>query len=154
MQVNSTYRSAFFNFIAYMICQISKSHCLDILFSDNCDNTTLDLFLELLDAYPIPKLVEVKVIIVMYSDQLFITWALQDYNNTWDCRVHSIGYVPQFPFFTEVSAQICNMLEESMAKTNKNVNMLLENEISSLTIESCGMKLLLCLIYCCCVLMW
>ena len=55
-------RSAFFNFIAYMIYQISKGVNLDILFSDNCDNTTLDLFLKLLKAYPIPKLVEIKVI--------------------------------------------------------------------------------------------
>ena len=61
IQVESVYRSTFFNFIAYMLYQISKSHSLDILFSDNCDNATLNLFLKLLDAFPIPKLVEVKV---------------------------------------------------------------------------------------------
>ena len=55
------YQSSFFNFIAYMIFQMSKDHNLDILFSDSCDNATLDLYLKLLDAYPIPKLSEVKV---------------------------------------------------------------------------------------------
>ena len=55
------YRSAFFNFIAYMLYQISKSRSLNILFSDDCDNATLNLFLKLLDAFPIPKLAEVKV---------------------------------------------------------------------------------------------
>ena len=45
-----------------MICQMSKSHNLDMLFSDTCDDAALDLFLKLLDAYPIPKLSEIKVI--------------------------------------------------------------------------------------------
>ena len=45
-----------------MICQMSKSHNLNMLFSDACDNAALDLFLKLLDAYPIPKLSEIKVI--------------------------------------------------------------------------------------------
>ena len=64
------YRSAFFNFIAYMICQISKSCNFD-MFSDNCDNATLDLFLKLLKVYPIPKLVEIKVIATaLYRIQL------------------------------------------------------------------------------------
>ena len=62
VQVDSIYRSSFFNFIAYMICQMSKSHNLDMLFSDSCDNAALDLFLKLLDVYPIPKLSEIKVI--------------------------------------------------------------------------------------------
>lgn len=47
--------------MAKMIFQMSKGHNLDILFSDSCDNATLDLYLKLLDAYPIPKLSEVKV---------------------------------------------------------------------------------------------
>ena len=64
------YRSTFFNFIAYMIYQISKSQGLDILFSDNCDNATLDLFLKLLNVYPIPPLAEVKVIVALYNYQL------------------------------------------------------------------------------------
>ena len=53
------YKSAFFNFIAYMIYQISKGHNLKLLFSGHLD--TLDLFLSLLDVYPVPKLPEVKV---------------------------------------------------------------------------------------------
>ena len=44
---------------------------------------------------------------------------LQAFNNTWDCRVHTAGrtsYLPQFPFFLEVSTQICRMVETSMAE--------------------------------------
>ena len=45
-----------------MIYQMSKSHNLNMLFSDTCDDAALDLFLKLLDAYPIPKLSELKVV--------------------------------------------------------------------------------------------
>ena len=62
VQVDSIYRSSFFNFIAYMIYQMSKGHNLDMIFSDYCDDAALDLFLKLLDVYPIPKLSEIKVI--------------------------------------------------------------------------------------------
>ena len=55
------YKAAFFNFVAYMIYQMSKSHGLELLFGTHCDDATLDLFLKLLDVYPIPKLSEIKV---------------------------------------------------------------------------------------------
>ena len=44
-----------------MICQISRGRNLDMLLSDHCDDSILDLFLKLLDIYPIPKLSEIKV---------------------------------------------------------------------------------------------
>ena len=53
------YRSAFFNFVAYMLYQISINHCSDVLLNDQA---VLDLFLRLLEAYAIPKLIEIKVI--------------------------------------------------------------------------------------------
>lgn len=46
-------------------------------------------------------------------------YVLQAFNNTWDCRVYTSGitsYVPQFPFFMEVSSLICKMIEESMVE--------------------------------------
>ena len=55
------YKAAFFNFIAYMIYQISKTQGFELLFGTYCDRATLDLFLKLLDVYPIPKLSEIKV---------------------------------------------------------------------------------------------
>ena len=60
-QVDSAYKTSFFNFIACMIYEISKSHSLELLFSSHCDDATLDLFLKLLDVYPVPKLSEIKV---------------------------------------------------------------------------------------------
>ena len=54
-----------------MLCQIIKSCNLNILFSDNCDNTTLDLFLKLLKAYPIPKLVEIKVVQLCITNRYY-----------------------------------------------------------------------------------
>ena len=68
VQVDSMYRTSFFNFIAYMICQMSKNHNLDMIFSDSCDNAALDLFLKLLDAYPIPKLSEIKVTVTTIAN--------------------------------------------------------------------------------------
>ena len=44
------------------------------------------------------------------------------FNNTWDCRIHTAGrsgYIPQFPFFMEVSSHICDMVEQSLAEINK-----------------------------------
>ena len=55
---------------------------------------------------------------------------LQAYNNTWDCRVHTTGrtsYIPQFPFFVEVSSHISNMVEQSIAEINKLDNVLQVN---------------------------
>ena len=44
-----------------MIYEISRSRGLELLFSSHCDDATLDLFLKLLDVYPVPKLSEIKV---------------------------------------------------------------------------------------------
>jgi len=55
----------------------------------------------------------------------------QAFNNTWDCRVHTAsrtGYIPQFPFFMEVSAHVCNMVEQSIAEINKTDDILQEKE--------------------------
>ena len=53
----------------------------------------------------------------------------QAFNNTWDCRIHTAGrtgYVPQFPFFMEVSSHICDMVEQSTAEINKSDDILQE----------------------------
>ena len=53
----------------------------------------------------------------------------QAFNNTWDCRIHTTGrtgYIPQFPYFMEVSANICNMIEQSIAEVNKSDDILQE----------------------------
>ena len=142
MQVDSVYRSTFFNFIVYMIYQINKNCSLDILLRDNWKNCMFNLFLKLLDAYSIPKLAEIKVILYTCSKQVLLYCVVlkQAFNNTWDCRVHTTsrnGYMPQFPFFMKVSAQICNIVKRSMAEINKNFNILQEKD-SSLSIGSCG----------------
>ena len=46
-------------------------------------------------------------------------------NNTWDCRHFTIGkhnYVPQFPFFKEVSGCLKNMAEQYISEANENVD--------------------------------
>ena len=127
------YKTAFFNFIAYMVYQISKSHGLELLFGTYCDDATLDLFLKLLEIYPVPKLSEIKVneILDLYHKMFAIF--LQAFNNTWDCRVHTvskIGYIPQFPFFKEVSTYINYMIEQNVAEVNESTN-ILENGSAS-----------------------
>ena len=47
--------------MAYMIYHTSKHQNFEVLLNDECDDATLDLFLQLLEVYPIPKLAEVKV---------------------------------------------------------------------------------------------
>jgi len=119
---------------------MSKSRNLDMLFSVYCDNATLDLFLRLLNAYPIPKLAEIKVLLFCIQ-KVTGTLISQAYNNTYDCRVGTsckASYVPQFPFFVKVSAQIHDMVEENMAEINKTVNILLKEEDLDVA-DSCGM---------------
>ena len=55
-----------------MIYQVSKSHNLQLLFSSHCDDATLDLFLKLLNAHPIPELPEIKVKYVMNCLFIFV----------------------------------------------------------------------------------
>lgn len=60
------YKATFFNFIAYTISIISKDLNLEMLYSENCDAATLDLFLQLLEAFDTPKLSELKARIFMW----------------------------------------------------------------------------------------
>ena len=74
--------------------------------------------------------------IVMISILYIIV--LQAFNNTWDCRIHTTGrtgYIPQFPFFMEVSSHICDMVEQSIAEINKSDDILQERGSS----EAVGM---------------
>ena len=59
----------------------------------------------------------------------------QAFNNTWDCRIHTAGksgYVPQFPFFVEVSGHICKMVEQSVAEINNSDDVLQEKAKSDI----------------------
>ena len=68
----------------------------------------------------------------MYITQLTLhQYLCKAFNNTYDCRIHAIGRtgcVPQFPFFVKVSTQICNMIEESMAKVNESIDIFQDTE--------------------------
>lgn len=107
---------------------MSRGRNLDMLFSGYCDDAALDLFLKLLDVHPIPKLSEIKVMLRSYTIYCTLMTS-QAFNNTWDCRIHTAGrtgYIPQFPFFVEVSAYICNMVEQSVGEINKSDDILQE----------------------------
>ena len=79
--------------------------------------------------------------IMNYNNQYAIIIKSQAFNNTWDCRIHTAsrtGYITQFPFFTEVSANICNMLEHSIAEINKSDDILQEKTDSDVVDMTIG----------------
>ena len=85
------FKTAFHNFLAYMTYHTNQHLNLDVIY-DCQDAPTKNLFLQLLELVPIPKLLELKA-----------------YNNTWAIQ-QTLHSKPSFPFFYK----ICEILDEMM----------------------------------------
>lgn len=97
-QVKGFFKTAFHNFLAYMINLINEDLNLDIVFAQDC-NAVLDLFIQLMDLLPkLPKLVEVKA-----------------YNNTWPPQ-QAYATIPSFPFFRRVATAMDKLIDMSVEK--------------------------------------
>ena len=79
--VQTMFRSAFTDFILYMVSRMKQDRNIDVLFSDGCTEAVEQLFLSLMDCLPLPKLNQLK----LYAGSL-PTPKLQE-------------KTPQFPFF-------------------------------------------------------
>jgi len=88
-----------------MIYQISKSHNLRLLFSDHCDDATLDLFLKLLKAHPVPELPKIKVKCSMLQIAMLIFCIFRLSITPW--IVVYVLLVNQHPYLGFHSLEIC-----------------------------------------------
>ena len=95
-QVKDFFKTAFCNFLAYMVNLINEDLNLDIAFTPD-SNEILDLFLQLMNLLPnLPKLADLKA-----------------YNNTWPPRqVHAP--IPLFPFFQRLATAMDRLVENSV----------------------------------------
>ena len=101
-QVRDFFQTAFHNFLAYMVHLINEDLNIDIVFAEDCEKVTLDLFIQLMELLPkLPKLAEVKA-----------------YNNTWSTQQERIT-TPSFPFFRRVANAMDELLERSMEEMQK-----------------------------------
>ena len=96
------FQTAFHNFLAYMVHIINEDLNIDIIFAHDCEEATVDLFIQLMQLLPkLPKLAEVKA-----------------YNNTWAAQqTHTT--TPSFPFFRRVAEAMDELLERSMEEIQK-----------------------------------
>ena len=97
-----------------MIHIINEDLNIDIIFAQNCEEATLDLFIRLMQLLPkLPKLAEVKA-----------------YNNTWAAQqAHTT--TPSFPFFRRVAEAMDELLERSMEEMQTRKKPLAEASIDA-----------------------
>ena len=97
-----------------MIHIINEDLNIDIIFAQNCEEATLDLFIQLMQLLPnLPKLAEVKA-----------------YNNTWAAQqAHTT--TPSFPFFRRVAEAMDELLERSMEEMQTRKKPLAEASIDA-----------------------
>ena len=97
-----------------MVHIINEDLNIDIIFAQNCEKATLDLFIQLMQLLPkLPKLAEVKA-----------------YNNTWPAQ-QACTTTPSFPFFRRVAEAMDELLERSMEEMQSRKEPLAEDPIES-----------------------
>ena len=104
--VHTTFKSLFFDFLVYMLSRINEDCNIDILFQTSCTRSIHSLFLDIVQVFKIPKLSELKV----RSAHLQLG--------------KKASYLPQFPFFKMVSAEMERLVEDSHQEVNTKTNIL------------------------------
>ena len=104
--IQATFKNHFFDFLVYMISRINEDCNIDVLFSPDSSPAIEELFLNITQAFPVPKLSQLKV----RSSHIQV--------------VKQTHYLPQFPFFKMVSDVIERLVEESWEEANKEIDLL------------------------------
>ena len=112
--LQAIFKNLFFDFLIYMVCKMNQGMNIDVIFDPDCSCETSDLFLKVLKIYPVPKLSELKMLLIA-----------NDSSNFTICDVNFSP--PKFPFFCLVSSVVEKLVDESRRNFNENVNMLGES---------------------------
>ena len=110
--IQTIFKSLFFDFLVCMVSQINEEFNIDILFDSDCTPAVKDLFLGILQVFPLPQLSQLQVL----SSRLSIS---------------TPEYFPRFPFFKVVCAAMENIVVQSHKDTNVQLNLLQESEAES-----------------------
>ena len=112
--LQAIFKSLFFDFLTYMVYKMNEGMNIDVVFNHECTPEISDLFLKVLKVYPIPKLSELKTLLIA-----------NDSSNFTICDVNFSP--PKFPFFCSVSSVVEKLVDQSRRDFNENVNMLGES---------------------------
>lgn len=107
-------RDTFFDYVVYMIAKMNEDMNIDILMDPDCSESTRELFLSLLRAYPMPKLSQLKT---LSSFEHSIS-SLESSQRT--------PYVPKFPFYRMVSSAIEKIIDQTRKEINQRLDTLHE----------------------------
>ena len=103
-EIQTTFRSLFFDFLVYMFAKLNADRNLDILLDEQCTQPTLELFLSLLQTVPVPNL---KLLQVIKSATGFPSSPKES------------SYHPKFPFFKYVCEAVDKCIDESIENVNQ-----------------------------------
>ena len=112
--LQTIFKNLFFDFLIYMICKMNEGMNIDVIFNPDPSPETSSLFLKILKIYPIPKLSELKMLLIANDSSSFTI-----------CDVNFSP--PKFPFFCLVSSVVEKIVDQSRRDFNENVNMLGES---------------------------
>ena len=130
--IQTTFKSLFFDFLVYMISRINEDCNIDVLFSPTSSPAIQDLFLNIVRVFQIPKLSELKIRSVHLQ------------------LGKQASYMPQFPFFKTVSAEVERLIEDSREEANTKINLMgdLESNGAEMSITYRGITNQQSLLFC------
>ena len=112
--LQTIFKNLFFDFLIYMVYKMNEGMNIDVIFNPDCTPEMSHLFLEILKIYPIPKLSELKMLLIA-----------NDSSNFTVCD--TTFSPPKFPFFCLVSSVVEKIVDQSRRDFSENVNMLSES---------------------------
>lgn len=93
-------KALFFDFLTYMVSRINEELNFDLLCTKDCPPEVQEMFVKLLRVYPIPEFTELKTLHVQVDTKSL-------------SRDEAVFAIPAFPFYTFVSGEIENLVEQS-----------------------------------------
>ena len=111
--VQTMFKSLFFDFLVCMLSQINQDFNIDVLFNSDCTPAVMELFLGILQVFPLPKLSQLQV-------------------RSTSLQAPTSNYSPRFPFFKVVCEVVETIVEQSHEETNVQLDLLQEDEAESM----------------------
>ena len=106
--IQTIFRSLFFDFLVYMVTKMNEEFNIDVLFEEDCPETILTLFQNILEVLPVPDLSRLRILSVHLRKDYSIKKAT----------------IPKFPFFSHVCGAIEDVIEECKEEVNQRTNLL------------------------------
>ena len=109
--IQTVFKTLFFDFLVYMVSRINEHFNIDILFDTNTP-AVHELFLEILEVFPVPNLSQVNVLSVNIPTP------------------QPMSYAPSFPFFHLVSNMMDKLVDQCQEEVNKVIGAITDEDES------------------------